>query len=275
MEKLIETGSVLIGADPEVFLFDTNTQRFKSSIGIIGGEKWSPRQLKRGIAVQEDNVLAEFNISPADTREKFVSFIEDGISQINEILPTGIQIRIAASAFMPESELQDMKALAFGCDPDFNAWKNGKINKKPNAEDSTLRSGAGHIHTGFNLTDEAINQGYTRDGARIELVKWFDLYLGIPSLIMDTDTERRKLYGKAGCYRPKDYGVEYRTLSNFWLGKRATIEWAFDETMRAINHVSEGNVMEPSIGKKIEKCINTHDLKLADKLMSEFNLRTA
>lgn len=32
------------------------------------------------------------------------------------------------------------------------------------------------------------------------------MYLGIPSVVMDPDTKRRTLYGKAGDFRLKAYG---------------------------------------------------------------------
>jgi hypothetical protein len=33
----------------------------------------------------------------------------------------------------------------------------------------------------------------------------------------DSAAARRKLYGRAGSHRPKEYGVEYRALSPWWL----------------------------------------------------------
>jgi hypothetical protein len=44
-----------------------------------------------------------------------------------------------------------------------------------------------------------------------------DATLGLWSVTVDKDTRRRELYGKAGSIRFKPYGLEYRTLSNFWL----------------------------------------------------------
>ena len=53
---------ITIGADPELFLRDGDA--ITSAIGLIGGDKYEPRLVTLG-AVQEDNVLAEFNIDPA------------------------------------------------------------------------------------------------------------------------------------------------------------------------------------------------------------------
>ena len=40
----------------------------------------------------------------------------------------------------------------------------------------------------------------------LALVKYMDVFLGVPSVIKDKDTKRRSLYGKAGCFRLTDYG---------------------------------------------------------------------
>ena len=31
--------------------------------------------------------------------------------------------------------------------------------------------------------------------------------------------DRRKIFGRAGSFRPKNYGIEYRVLSSWWIGK--------------------------------------------------------
>ena len=38
------------------------------------------------------------------------------------------------------------------------------------------------------------------------MVKLLDIFLGIPSVIIDPDKKRRKLYGKAGAFRLTKYG---------------------------------------------------------------------
>ena len=40
----------------------------------------------------------------------------------------------------------------------------------------------------------------------ISFVKYFDQYVVLPSILVDTDTRRRSLYGKAGCFRRTSYG---------------------------------------------------------------------
>ncbi len=39
----------------------------------------------------------------------------------------------------------------------------------------------------------------------------------MPAIILDKDKVRTRNYGKPGNFRPKPYGMEYRTLSNFWI----------------------------------------------------------
>lgn len=55
---------------------------------------------------------------------------------------------------------------------------------------------------------------------REKLVPLLDILLGNTSVLIDRDphaAERRKVYGRAGEYRLPKHGLEYRTLSNFWL----------------------------------------------------------
>jgi hypothetical protein len=93
-----------------------------------------------------------------------------------------------------------------------------------------------------------------------------DLRLAVPSLIWDKDKKRRLLYGKAGCFRPKPYGMEYRTLSNAWLNPAIphVRKFIFGETIRAVKDLFDNeeawNVN--IIGMSPEKIINHDDLDI-------------
>lgn len=241
-----------IGADPELFLTDSSGQ-YKSIIGMIGGTKDAPKILTtRGHAVLEDNVAAEFNIPPCSSFEAFKQEIEFTLEKIHELLPK-LQFSQESAVSFPESELQCADAWIFGCEPDFNAWT-GKENAKPFANDPNLRSAGGHIHVGTDLPAQAVIQA-------------MDFYLGVPSVNMDNGVLRRELYGKAGAYRKKPYGCEYRTLSNFWIFKSELIQWAYEGTQKALQFVSDGRSFTQQEAIDIQNCINNSDKKLAKQLM--------
>jgi hypothetical protein len=121
----------------------------------------------------------------------------------------------------------------------------------------------GHIHVGYNNPSSKTN---------LEIVKTMDLFLGVPSIILDTDTERRKLYGKAGAFRNKAYGVEYRVLSGFWITNDSLMEFAFNNTMNAIKFINDGFSIEKQDETQIEFCINNGDKQLAYELMSKYSI---
>src|SRR3990167_6509941 len=182
---------ITIGADPEFFLGRGTDLR--SSINLIGGSKASPKPLgKPGFFIQEDNVAVEFNIPPAKTLEEFVDSIEWSLKTISDkIKPMGLEPLYLASALFPPNELRDVRAQMFGCDPDYNAWtssdeNNPRVNPKPIATHKRLRSCGGHVHVGYPKTS-GIN--------RLRLIQLMDLYLGVPSVFMDENNERRELYG--------------------------------------------------------------------------------
>lgn len=275
MRKFIS--DVKLGSDPELFIIDKKTKLLKSSVGLIGGSKEDPKPLfEPGFFAQEDNVLVEFNIPPAVTTQAFVENITSGVSQIEKLLGLEYELRAMASAFMPIEELQTFAANSFGCSPDNNAWDEGHYNPPPITPSSGLRSAGAHIHIGYTAdVSKFKKEGIDKKNFDIELIKLCDLYLGIPSVLMDSDTERKKLYGKAGSYRHKPYGVEYRVLSSFWLNSKNKIAWAFDQTMRAVEVADELKFMPKRLGKKVEKIINTSDAKAAEALVKEFDLKLA
>lgn len=237
----------LIGADPEFFL-KKKYGGYASAVGLIGGSKWEPKKLDEdGHAILEDNVAVEFNIKPASTFDEFRSSIHKVLDHLRGILP-GYEFSKESAVSFPKEELATPEAQMFGCEPDFDAWKMAP-NMKPHAADENLRSAGGHIHVG---SDIAVANP-------LGVIRAMDLFLGVDSTRLDSGTLRRELYGKAGCFRPKPYGAEYRTLSNFWIFDDKLIQWAFDGTQRALEFVEQGNEISDEDGYLIQRCINNNN----------------
>lgn len=214
-----------LGCDPEIFLIDA-AGALVSAIDKIGGTKDMPRPIKglgKGFAVQEDNVALEYNIPASSTPDEFVSNINKVMAALRkEVGGMGLAFSKLSAASFPASQLEDPRALEFGCDPDFNAWTLG-INPKPKAPDAALRSCGGHVHVGADVDDVPA------------LIRRMDLFLGVPSALMDQGLLRKSLYGKRGAFRKKPYGGEYRTLSNFWIFDDALIKWVWQNTRLALD----------------------------------------
>lgn len=255
-----------LGADPEIFLLNRKNGSLQSVIGKIGANKWNPKQIEhlaQGFTLQEDNVALEFGVPPASSAEEFIKNIrlvmKEGLSAIPDT-----RFSKLSCAIFPEEQMQDPNAWVFGCEPDFNAWT-GEENTKPKAPHPFMRSAGGHIHVETELDKK-------------NAVRGMDLFLGVPSVIMDSGSERRALYGKAGAFRPKSYGVEYRTLSNFWIMRPRLIKWAWDQTARTIdflNYCGGDNFSSEQLdwhGEAIQQCINNGDKELAKALVKEFDL---
>ena len=198
--------NVTIGADPEFFV--SRGGKLFSAHGLVEGTKEKPFAVECG-AVQVDGMALEFNIDPAGSTEEFVTNINTVIAGMRALVPDDIEFRMQPVAEFGEKYIaeQPEQAKELGCEPDYNAYTGG-VNPTPDAN-AGFRTAAGHIHIGINRELDAMQER--------QLVLLCDLFMGLPSLVYDKDTKRRELYGRAGCYRSKPYGIEYRTLSNAWL----------------------------------------------------------
>lgn len=259
--------SITAGCDPEMFLQSTLGE-LRSSVGLIGGTKIAPQPLPLGdgYAVQEDNVAVEFNIPPAANSMEFINSINKTLAFLTGIVRDnyGMEFSRLSAASFPDDQLMSAAAQEFGCEPDFNCWT-GKKNPKPAAEDKNLRSCGGHVHIGFDR----------KEIDTMSVMKMMDLHLGVPSVLMDKGDLRKQLYGKAGAYRDKSFGGEYRVLSNFWIFEDSLIKWAWDNTERAVNAAGSRLALSNDDEARIINCINTNDKSLAGQLVEQFQLEVA
>lgn len=250
------------GADPELFLIN-EAGKFISSVGLIGGSKDMPMPIDgEGNAVQEDNVTVEFNIPPCFNKKMFIDNININKNWIAaKAKELGLSTSIKPSAVFDDDQLQTEGAKTFGCEPDFNAWNNGEENPRPSSSNPNLRSCGGHVHIALPSGVDALLA-----------IQNMDLFVGCQMVEFDKDRDRRQLYGKPGAFRPKKYGVEYRTASNAWIESDELIGWVWDQTDRAIERAATGVEFTPEQAAMIQDCINNSDLGLLAILKEEFNL---
>ncbi|MFN3329417.1 MAG: putative amidoligase domain-containing protein, partial [Pyrinomonadaceae bacterium] len=103
-----------------------------------------------------------------------------------------------------------------------------------------------------------------------------DIMLGIPSTILDCSkaaVARRELYGKAGCHRIPDHGVEYRTLSNYWLKSPELVMLIYSLTNDAVKLVQEktlDGLIERIGAEDIQAIINSGNKKQAAEVIDKY-----
>jgi hypothetical protein len=218
------------GADPELFVVNAEGD-FVTAEGLIPGTKDKPHKVECG-AVQVDGMAAEFNIDPVSTYEEFVHNVKTVRKQLERMLPKGYKLACVPTATFKQEVWDNTPdhAKMLGCSPDYNAWK-GRPNPSPK-DTPCVRHAGGHLHIGWTNNAKTNDDDYV--AACIDLVKQLDWYLGGWSLLKDSDTLRRSMYGKAGSLRFKPYGVEYRTLSNFWLKTDSLMLQTWNRMQKAI-----------------------------------------
>jgi len=252
--------NILMGADPELFCFKDGKPT--SAYNLIKGDKKNPQPVDNG-AVQVDGMALEFNINPASNEQEFLFNIKDVMQQLKAMVPE-YDVQAVPIAFFGEEYIknQPKEAKILGCDPDYNAWTS-KENQPPNAE-LPFRTAAGHIHIGW--TDKADAKDVEHLGMVESLVKQLDFFLGLPSILFDTDKQRRGMYGKAGAYRSKEYGCEYRVLSNKWLTNDNLIKLIYNNTQKGIDRLMKGEFLSKVYGD-IQDVINKNDVDSAIEIM--------
>lgn len=260
---------VLIGADIEVFLQHRQTGEIVSAEGIIKGTKKEPFNFDKAnkyYATSLDNVMAEFCIPPSNKAMEFYLGIQKALRYIENAIPKELAPVPIPAAYVDEKYLQTENAKLFGCDPDFNAWTENE--NLPPGTATTLRTAGGHIHIGYANSNPFLN---------LMIIKAMDLFVGVPGILQEPENQRKVMYGKAGAFRHKDYGVEYRTPSNYYLENETLTNWIFNNTLAAIEFVKEGRVNQFGFEEKEEivNTINYNDKETALKLISKYDIKLA
>lgn len=247
---------LLVGADPELFV--RNEDKFVSGHKFPCGTKAKPRKTDHG-SVQVDGIALEFNVIPSASKNEFVLNLKNALGDLNAIVARclpGSRLEAIPTAEVGEEFLKKVPKLnrELGCNPDYNAYTMMK-NEVPDAS-FPFRTGSGHVHVGFCAPDDKLLDDHAHFLKCARIVRQLDYFLGLPSLSWDDDVKRRALYGKAGAFRPKPYGVEYRVLSNKWVDNEKLAGFVFDQTEKAMNLIEQDLDLATDFGAYAMEAIN-------------------
>lgn len=275
----IVTHQVSFGCDPEFF--------FEKKGKIIGSEKIIDiKDGLRGNNMQGtskfivDGVQAELNPAPSTCRQVLGSEIGKCFATLYEKIkddPT-LSVNFSPAIKITKKELDSLadSSKVFGCMPSKNSDKKSEnAVKLKDPATYKYRSAGGHIHLGFiktNIQNKSAVECVMREPERI--VQIMDIIVGNTCVLLDRDPgniERRKLYGRAGEYRTPPYGVEYRTLSNFWLRSYQLMSFVMNLSRFSVSIIANsmpGKDFEKELlslvnMKKIRQAINKNNYKLA------------
>ena len=233
----------LIGCDPEFFLKEGD--KIIPACGTIPGTKDKPFKVEKG-AVQVDGLATEFNIDPASTEDEFVINIDTVIGELKKLIPKNTDLSDTVS-YSFEEVWKDIPygSRRLGCDPDFDAYNEGERAVPNYLKKSTYRHVGGHIHIGWTKDQDIVSPTHLH--ACKELSKQLDYFLFLPSLLLDQKSEDRvAFYGQPGIFRPKPYGMEYRSLSNFWVLNEKLRRWVYRSVDKAIDEYVEKDNYYPA-----------------------------
>lgn len=261
--------SFTIGCDPELFL--TRDGKAVSGHDIIPGTKEKPFAVADG-ALQADGTAAEFNTVPVELGdvaafEKNITSVMATLEKTVKEVDPSLSLNISPVQHYDEEYFKTLPkaAVELGCNPDWNAYT-GEPNPTPD-HTRLFRTGSGHIHYGWGEGIPADHPEHIK--ICCDFVKVLDAFVGCYMTMIDDDNLRRELYGKAGAFRPKSYGVEYRTPSNVWLRDAQTRKAIHLLSNSAVKAASDMDKFSNGISKRfdIPEIINTGDKEGAAKVI--------
>jgi hypothetical protein len=191
-----------------------------------------------------------------------------------------LSINFSPTVKVTKAELAslDEKSRIFGCAPSHNINpKSRNAVKIRDPKKYMYRSAGGHIHIG-RVNGGIYGPSLTPLDAVFRvpdrLIAIMDIIVGNTCVLIDTDPsnkERRKVYGKAGEYRLPDHGIEYRTLSNFWLRSYPLMSFVMSLSRYAVSIMAstmpgrdfETELLTSIKMSKIHQAINNNDTELA------------
>jgi len=264
--------SPYMGCDPEFF--------FRKDGEIVGAETMlapSGLDVGNGSRFIIDGVQAELNPAPSFCRANLANNIRVCFSTLIKEMAKhkGFTADFSTTVEISKENLAQLNEAAkrFGCAPSQSIYKKVGVNIAGiDPIKYRKRAAGGHIHIGMDeYKSFGLKRALKEDYAKV--VQMLDIICGNTCVLIDRDEgniERRKLYGRAGEYRLPEHGIEYRTLSNFWLTSYPLLSMAFGLARLAVQLIADKNYVvlynefiSASNLANVHKAINNNDFDLA------------
>lgn len=280
------TGYMTMGADPEIFSTDAKGK-------LLPAFTYLPSKAARPSSDFPfwDGFQAEFQLRPSGCITFVVDSMHEQLVKLDGLMkekhPKGKLtfknvFRIAPDVLKTTPD----QYVALGCMPSYNAY-GIKGECMDDGRELKHRFSGGHIH--FQLKDKDYNLklskfvNYTYNDADYEArIKACDRIAGIWSVGVAAEMDspvRRQYYGLPGEFRkpvyerdakdkPVSFGVEWRTLSNFWCCHPVIMHATF-EVARASIRMFDNPLLKLWISdeKEIIRIIAESDVKAARQMM--------
>lgn len=262
-EFFIEKNGKIVPAEiierkyPEIFV---RTQKNR-----YGLKRYQTHLIKDGIAL-------EMNFIPSFCREIVAGRVYSGFEKLSPLLRDGYKVSKKSYIKIPKRYMESLNfdSLNFGCKPSNNVYIGNNLRPEENPFNFPYRSAGGHIHFGFTNATQIQQQALTE--RKNLLIKGLDVVVGNTAVLIDKDIinkERRKVYGKAGEYRDTSYGIEYRTLSNFWLWSESLMSLIFGLAREVVYMVADDNenlineLLKLVDQDRVREAIDTNNVEMA------------
>jgi hypothetical protein len=201
-----------VGQDIEVMLRNAETGQIIPCVDLVEGTKAKPQPVEgypNGFAIQEDNVMLEYNAPPASSSNEFYEYCRTARSMVTKVAAAlGCVPEWIPEHTFTEKQLASPQAQTFGCEPDQDAWNGGATRTVNEVDFGNTRSCGGHIHLGGDFQCPDFVAALFMEYRMASLGREF----------ISKKSERQRWYGRPGIFRSKPYGIEYRTPDNSWAG---------------------------------------------------------
>lgn len=267
--------NITIGADPELVVIDQGTGKPVPAWLVTNAKKEGIHQkIAENVDIHSDGVALEFNFAPSPPQ----TFVENSLrayNQVSNYLESFSKVHKVnyVPGVLPEITGYDKETLMHpiavmtGCDPDFDAYKeNPDIPRDVHqaAHNNKFKYFGGHIHVGYDK----------EKCPPWAIARLMDLLVYAPMMLVDPQPLRKEWHGQPGIFRPKIYGMEYRTPSNFWVGSKINSRWIRDNITSLFSIVEDNTqLLFDGFHKidwlKIRKAIQDRDPKKARQVWEQ------